>query len=97
MRDLTGKLGKLFFPDLEEKKGRRIVIQIITGLLIALLSVAGMLFCQYQEVKQQKKFQQIKRIEITLPEEIPAFSLCIKDTGCGLKQTKKRKEGSYAQ
>lgn len=71
MRDLTGKLGKLFFPDLEEKKGRRIVIQIITGLLIALLSVAGMLFCQYQEVKQQKKFQQIKRIEITLPEEIP--------------------------
>lgn len=71
MKDLAGKLGKLIFPDVEEKKGRRIVIQIIAGLFIALLSVAGMLFYQHQEVKQQQKFQQIKGTEITLPEEIP--------------------------
>lgn len=71
MKDLTGKLGKLVFPDVEEKKGRRIVIQIIAGLFIALLSVAGMLIYKHQEVKQQQKFQQIKRTEITLPEEIP--------------------------
>ena len=71
MKDLAGKLGKLVFPDVEEKKGRRIVIQIISGLFIALLSVAGMLFYQHQEVKQQQKFQQIKGTEITLPEEIP--------------------------
>lgn len=72
MKDLGGKLGKLVFPDVEEKKSRRIVIQIIAGLLIALLSVAGMLFYQHQEVKQQQKFQQIKGTEITLPEIPPA-------------------------
>lgn len=60
MKDLAGKLGKLVFPDVEEKKGRRIVIQIIAGLFIALISMAGMLFYQHQEVKQQQKFQQIK-------------------------------------
>lgn len=48
------------------------MIQIIAGLLIALLSVAGMLFYQHQEVKQQQKFQQIKGTEITLPEIPPA-------------------------
>ena len=72
MKDLGGKLGKLVFPDVEEKKSRRIVIQIIAGLLIALLSVAGMLFYQHQEVKQQQKFQQIKGAGITLPEIPPA-------------------------
>lgn len=72
MRDLTGKLGKLFFSDVEEKKGRRIVIQIITGLFIAVLSMTGMLLCSHQEVKQQQKFQQIKGTEITLPEILPA-------------------------
>lgn len=70
MKDLTGKLGKLVFPDAEEKKSRRIVIQIITGLFIALLSVAGMLFYQHQKVKQQQKFQQIKGTEITQAEEL---------------------------
>lgn len=70
MKDLTGKLGKLVFPDVEEKKGRWIVIQIITGLFIALLSVAGMLLYQHQEVKQQQKFQQIKGTEITQLEEL---------------------------
>lgn len=68
MKDLTGKLGKLIFPDVEEKKGRRIMVQIIIGLLIALISIAGMLFYSHQEVKQQQKFQQIKGMEIILPE-----------------------------
>ncbi len=65
MKDLT---GKLVFPDVGEKKSRRIMVQIIIGLCIALISIAGMLFCSHQEVKQQQKFQQIKGVEITLPE-----------------------------
>ncbi len=71
MKDLTGKLAKLIFPDVEEKKGRRIVIQIVTGLSIALLSIAGMLFYSHQEVKQQQKFQQLKGAEITLTKIPP--------------------------
>ena len=71
MKDLTGKLAKLIFPEVEEKKGRRIVIQIATGLSIALLSIAGMLFYSHQEVKQQQKFQQLKGAEITLTEIPP--------------------------
>lgn len=72
MKDLTGKLGKLVFPDVEEKKGRRIVIQIIAGLFVALLSIAGMLFYRHQEVEQQQKFQQIKGTEMISPEIPPA-------------------------
>lgn len=68
MKDLIGKLEKLLFPDVEEKKRRRIVIQIIIGLSIALISIAGMLIYGHQELKQQQKFQQIKGTEITLPE-----------------------------
>ena len=68
MKDLTGKLGKLIFPDVEEKKGRRIVVQIIIGLCIALISIAGMLIYSHQEVEQQQKFQQIKGTGIILPE-----------------------------
>lgn len=73
MKDLTGKLGKLIFPDVEEKKGRRIMVQIIIGLLIALISIAGMLIYSHQEVEQQQKFQQIKGMEIILPEISPAM------------------------
>lgn len=68
MKELVGRLGKLIFPDVEEKKCRRIMVQIITGLCIALISIAGMLAYSHQEVKQQQKFQQIKGQEITLPE-----------------------------
>ena len=71
MKDLTGKLGKLIFPDVEEKKGRRIVVQVIIGLSIALLSMAGMLSYSHQEVRQRQKFQQIKGAEVTLPEILP--------------------------
>ena len=67
MKDLTGKLGELIFPDVEEKKSRRIVIQVIIGLSIAMLSMAGMLFYSHQEVGQRQKFQQIKGAGITLP------------------------------
>ena len=68
MRDLAGKLGKLVFPDVEQNKSRRIMFQIIAGILIALLSIAGMKIYSYQEVKQQQRFQQIKGKEINLPE-----------------------------
>lgn len=71
MKGLTGKLGKLIFPDVEEKKSRRIVIQVIIGLSIALLSMAGMLFYSHQEVRQQQKFRQIKGDEVILPEIPP--------------------------
>lgn len=73
MKDLTGKLGKLIFPDVEGKKGRRIVVQIIMGLCIALMSIAGMLIYSHQEVEQQQKFRQIKGTEIILPEMPPAM------------------------
>lgn len=75
MKDLTGKLGKLIFPDVEEKKGRRIVVQVIIGLSIALLSMAGMLFYSHQEVRQRQKFQQIKGAEVILPEIPPDMPL----------------------
>ena len=73
MKELAGKLGKLIFPDVEEKKSRRIMVQIITGLSIVLISIEGMLVYSRQEVKQQQKFQQIKGEEITLPEVPPAI------------------------
>lgn len=68
MKNLAGKLGKLIFPDVEEKKSRRIMIQVVTGLLLALISIAGMKLYSYQETKQQQRFQQIKGLEIILPE-----------------------------
>lgn len=68
MKDLAGKLGKLVFPDVEQKKSRRIMLQVIAGMLIALLSIAGMKIYSYQEVKQQQRFQQIKGAEMIQPE-----------------------------
>lgn len=89
MKDLTGKLAKLIFPDVEEKKGRRIVIQIVTGLSIALLSIAGMLFYSHQEVKQQQKFQQLKGAEITLTE-IPLDMLLNMAGGEGVESAEEK-------
>lgn len=68
MKNLAGRLGKLVFPDAEEKKSRRIMIQVIIGLLLALISIAGMKIYCYQEMKQFQRFQQIKGTEILLPE-----------------------------
>ncbi len=68
MKDLAGKMGKLVFPDVEQKKSRRLMRQIIAGILIALFSIAGMKIYSYQEVKQQQRFQQIKGTEMILPE-----------------------------
>lgn len=68
MKDLAGKLGELVFPDVEQKKSRRLMLQVIAGILIALLSIAGMKIYSYQEVKQQQRFQQIKGAEMILPE-----------------------------
>lgn len=73
MKDLTGKMGKLIFPEVEERKRRRIMVQIIIGLSIALISIAGMLIYSHQEVNQQQKFQQLKETEITLPEVLPTI------------------------
>jgi sortase B len=68
MKNLAGKLGKLVFPDIEEKKSRRITIQIMAGLLLVLISIAGMKIYCYQETRQHQRFQQIKGTEIILPE-----------------------------
>lgn len=68
MKDLAGKLGKLVFPDVEQKKSRRLMRQIIAGILIALFSIAGMKIYSYQEVNQQQRFQQIKGTEVILPK-----------------------------
>lgn len=68
MKDLAGRLGKLVFPDIEEKKSRRIMIQVTAGLLLALISIAGMKIYCYQETKQHQRFQQIKGTEVILPE-----------------------------
>ena len=68
MKDLAGKLGKQVFPDVEQKKSRRLMLQVIAGMLIALLSIVGMKIYSYQEVKQQQRFQQIKGAEMILPE-----------------------------
>jgi len=64
---LAGKLGELIFPDVGEGKGRRIMIQVAIGLLLAFLSIAGIRIYSCQEARQHQRLQQIKGQGAILP------------------------------
>jgi SrtB family sortase len=52
-------LGEKLFPDLPEKKRRRIAVQIIVGISLAFVCMAGMGIFRYKAVKQLEKYQAI--------------------------------------
>ena len=52
-------LGEKLFPDLPEKKWRRIAVQIIVGISLAFVCMAGMGIFRYKAVKQLEKYQAI--------------------------------------
>ena len=52
-------LGEKLFPGLPEKKRQRIAVQIIVGISLALVCMAGMGIFRYKAVKQLEKYQAI--------------------------------------
>ena len=52
-------LGEKLFPDLPEKKRQRIAVQIIVGISLAIVCMAGMGIFRYKAVKQLEKYQAI--------------------------------------
>ena len=52
-------LGEKFFPDLPEKKRQWITVQIIVGISLAFVCMAGMGIFRYKAVKQLEKYQAI--------------------------------------
>ena len=59
IKDLAGRLGERLFSDLPEKKRRRIAVQIIVGISLALVCMAGMGIFRYKAVKPLEKNQAI--------------------------------------
>lgn len=55
-------LGEKLFPDLPERKRQRIVLQIIAGISLALVSMAGMGIFRYRAAKQLEKYQAIAEV-----------------------------------
>ena len=70
---LIGLLGEKLFPDLTEKKRQRITVQIIVGISLTLVCMAGMGIFRYKAVKQLEKYQAIAdayaQLDIVLEEE----------------------------
>ena len=52
-------LGEKLFPDLPEKKRQRITLQIIVGISLAFVCMAGMGIFRYKAVRQLEKYQAI--------------------------------------
>lgn len=59
IKDLAGRLGERLFPDLPEKKKMRITVQIIAGIFLTLICMAGMGIFRCRAVKQLEKYQAI--------------------------------------
>ena len=59
MKNFISWLGEKLFPDLPEKKRRRITVQIIVGISLALICTVGMGIFRYKAVKQLEKYQAI--------------------------------------
>lgn len=56
---LTGRLGEKLFPNLPERKRLRLTVQVIAGIVISLVCMAGMGIFRYRAVKQLEKYQAI--------------------------------------
>ncbi len=52
-------LGEKLFPGLPERKRQRITLQVIAGISLTLVSMAGMGIFRYRAVKQLEKYQAI--------------------------------------
>ena len=59
IKDLAGRLGERLFSDLPEKKKVRLTVQMIAGIFLAFVAIAGMGFFRYRAVKQLEKYQAI--------------------------------------
>lgn len=72
VKDLISRLGVKLFPSLPERKRQRITVQIIVGISLALICMAGMGIFRYKAVKQLEKYQAIAdayaQLDIVLEE-----------------------------
>ncbi len=59
LKDFITRLGEKIFPNLPERKRQRITVQVITGIMISLVCMAGMGIFRYRAVKQLEKYQAI--------------------------------------
>lgn len=59
IKDLAGRLGERLFPNLPEKKRVRLTVQLIVGISLTIVCIAGMGFFRYRAVKQLEKYQAI--------------------------------------
>ena len=73
IKDFIRWLGEKLFPDLPENKRQRITVQIIIGISLALICMAGMGIFRYKAVRQLEKYQAIAdayaQLDIILEEE----------------------------
>ena len=59
IKDFISCLGEKLFPDLPEKKRQRLTVQIIVGISLTFVCVAGMGIFRYRAVKQLEEYQAI--------------------------------------
>lgn len=58
-KNFTEWILKKLFPDVLQRDRQRITVQIITGVILAVVSIAGMGICHYRAEKQILKYQKI--------------------------------------
>lgn len=59
IKEFVGWLGEKFFPNLPERKRQRLTVQIIAGILLAIVCMTGMGIFRYKAVKQLEEYQAI--------------------------------------
>ena len=59
LKDFITRLGEKLFPNLPEGKRKRITVQIVAGIIISLVCIAGIGIFRYRAVKQLEKYQAI--------------------------------------
>ena len=59
LKDFITRLGEKLFPNLPERKRNRITVQVIIGVAVSFVSIAGMGIFRYRAVKQLEEYQAI--------------------------------------
>ncbi len=62
LKDFITRLGEKLFRNLPERKRNRITVQIVAGIMISLVCMAGIGIFRYRAVKQLEKYQAIADI-----------------------------------
>lgn len=62
IRNILDRLGEKLFPEVEDRKRRRLTIQILAGLILVLFSIAGTAAYKHWEAGQMRKFQNILKM-----------------------------------